>query len=69
MMHFLTNLALTLVLICGTQAHAATGIDSVAYLWVIALVLIGLILLVFMTLKFLRGIRRDSLKHHKNQED
>ncbi len=55
----LTLAALTL----AEPGRAMTGIDSVAYLWVIGLILMGILGLLVWVIKFLNRVKEDSKKH------
>ncbi len=67
--------SLSKVIIClffvltGQVSYATTGIDSVAGIWVIGLVLIGILLLLVLAVKFLVKIRKENFEHNKQNDN
>ena len=53
----------------SAPGHATTGIGSVAYLWFIGLFFVVVIAIVAVLLRMVRTIRRDSLKHNKDDRE
>ncbi len=64
-MSFLKRICLLLAAFISFDSHATTGIDSVGYLWVIGLVILGMLGLAVWVLKFLKRVKEDSKKHDK----
>ncbi len=61
-------LGLLLTVLFATSVQATTGIDSVSYLWGAALVMLLLIAVLVMLVKFLKNVRKDTIRH-QNVED
>lgn len=57
-----------LIVLIATNSQASTGIDSVGYLWLSGLVLLGLLWLALWLLRFLRRIRSDSKKYDQSKD-
>ncbi len=63
------GILLILTALFSTSSQATTGIDSVGYLWVLALVMLGIMGLAVWLLRFLRRIRNDSKKYEQKQDE
>ncbi len=50
------------------NSWATTGIDSVGYLWVIGLILLGVVLLLVWALKILRKVKADTQSNNKSND-
>ncbi len=61
-------LLFSLLMFVATPSHATTGIGSVSYLWGAVLILLVLIVVLVLVVRFLKNVRKDTMKYH-NKED